>query len=110
MTNSEPEIDQGGSPNSTSIRSISGILLEDQERVRACVDFSDLSQSPTVELALLDPQNCEITRAIILGVFNPHLEFTLHLGKYIYNPPIYLSCVVSLENGRILIEEKVRVN
>ena len=104
--NNESELTSSTPGN--QIESLSGMLQEDGKRVRVTLTITDVSQRPNIELALLDAGHNEITRSIILGVMNTHLEFTLHLGKQADGSLIFVSAVIKNEDA-LVINERVEV-
>lgn len=102
--NPEEDLNQGDS-NNVKIVEFQAELLPDHRRVHVCLELSDVSQRPDIELLLTDLEGHEIARSIILGTISLNLNFTLHLGKYDGGMPIKATARVSL-NENILLDQK----
>ncbi len=90
------------------ILSLSGEFTEDRKRVHVNLKLSDVSDRPTVTLALLDPSGNEISKTVILDMMMPVLNFTLHLRSYSEEFPIRISAQVCKDEDA-LIDEKVEL-
>jgi hypothetical protein len=81
-----------------SINSIQGTLIAGN-RVHVVVELSENNTKPNLMMTLSDAHGNEVSRSIILGVLDPHVEFTLHIR--VSEAPFPLNLV-----GTTFIEEE----
>ena len=89
-------IDETHAPlkDNPKIISLSGLLLNDNIRVRVRVELSDTSQKPTLDLILADSKSGELAHSYIVGVIDPVTEFTMHIMPSKYESPFTIRCAV----------------
>lgn len=93
----------------SQVVALCGTFLDDHKRVRVEFELSDASQKPNVELSLIDQNNDTLAHTVILGVFDPRMHFTLHLGKHSGEKPVWVKALLRTDDNPCLDEKTEQV-
>ena len=90
------------------IRLISCSPLTDN-RTRVKIDLSENTSKPNLKLTLIDAKNREVSRTIILGPMNGHIEFTMHVRVPDAQFPLLFTCTTFVEEGQPIYSKSITV-
>jgi hypothetical protein len=96
-------------PFENSIKSIQGTLITGN-RVHVVVDLSENNTKPNLMMTLVDTLGNEVSRSIILGVLEPHIEFTLHIRVPETLFPLRLTGTTFIEEEQLIDSKSVDLN
>lgn len=79
-------------------------------RVRVVVDLDENHTKPNLSMILTDSLGNEISRSIIMGMIDPHVEFTLHVRVPNAQPPFNLTGITFIEEDQPIDSKNVAVD
>ena len=79
-------------------------------RVHVVVDLEENHTKPNLSMILTDSFGNEISRSIIMGMIDPHTEFTLHVRVPNAQPPFNLTGITFLEEDQPIDSKDVAVD
>jgi hypothetical protein len=85
--------DQSQHFTDVKIRSLTAKPL-DENRIKASLMLDETDSKANLVFILIDANNRELSRAVILDNGESQIEFTLHLRQKEVEPPISLTCTV----------------
>lgn len=86
-------------PLENIIKSIIGTEISGN-RVHVIVDLEENHSKPNLAMVLSDSLGNEISRSIIMGMLDPHVEFTLHVRVPNAQPPFTLTGITFIEEDQ----------
>ncbi len=91
-----------------SISSITGTEITGK-RVHVVVDLEEKHTKPNLSMILTDALGNEVSRSIIMGMLDPHVEFTLHVRVPDAQPPFGLTGITFIEEDQPIDSKSVDV-
>ncbi len=79
-------------------------------RIKTVIDLSSAHNSPNISLSLIDSTEQEVSQAVIMETFSPHIEFTLHIRKPDALYPLRLVCTLYKEDNQSLDSKSIQIN
>lgn len=95
-------------PLENTIKSIAGTEITGN-RVHVVVDLEEKHTKPNLSMILTDALGNEVSRSIIMGVLDPHVEFTLHIRVPDAQPPLSLTGITFIEEDQPIDSKNVDV-
>jgi hypothetical protein len=95
-------------PFENSIKSISGTEISGK-RVHVVVDLDENHTKPNLSMILSDALGNEVSRSSIMGMLDPHVEFTLHIRVPEAQPPLSLTGITFIEEDQPIDSKSVDV-
>ncbi len=95
-------------PLENTIRSITGTEISNR-RVQVLVDLEEQHTKPNLAMILTDAHGNEVSRSLIMGMIDPHVEFTLHIRVPDAQPPLMLTGITFMEEDQPLDSKSVEV-
>jgi hypothetical protein len=96
-------------PLANTIKTILGTEITGS-RVRVVVDLVENHTKPNLSMVLTDSLGSEISRSIIMGMIDPHVEFTLHVRVPNAQPPFSLTGITFIEEDQPIDSKNVAVD
>ena len=90
------------------IKSISGAEISGK-RVQVVVDLEDNHTKPNLAMILTDAEGNEVSRSLIMGMIDAHVEFTLHIRVPDAQPPFNLTGITFMEENQPIDTKSVDV-
>lgn len=90
------------------IKSITGNEISGN-RVHVVVDLEENHTKPNLTMILSDALGNEVSRSIIMGMLDPHVEFTLHVRVPDAQPPLSLTGTTFIEEDQPIDSKTVDV-
>jgi len=94
--------------SANTIKSIVGTEIAGN-RVHVVVELSENHSKPNLAMILFDTLGNEISRSLILGVLDPHVEFTLHIRVPDAKSPLSLTGTTFIEEEQLIDSKSVEV-
>jgi hypothetical protein len=91
-----------------TIKSITGTEISGN-RVHVVVDLEENHTKPNLTMILSDALGNEVSRSIIMGMLDPHVEFTLHIRIPDAQPPLNLTGITFIEEDQPIDTKSVDV-
>jgi hypothetical protein len=91
-----------------TIRSMNGTEISGG-RVQVVVDLNENHTKPNLAMILTDATGHEISRSLILGMVDTHVEFTLHIRVPDAQSPMELTGITFIEEDQPLDTKNVSV-
>lgn len=95
-------------PLENAIKTIYGTEISGH-RVQVVVDLEENHTKPNLAMILTDAQSNEVSRSLIMGMIDPHVEFTLHIRVPDAQPPYTLTGITFIEEDQPLDSKTVEV-
>ena len=90
------------------IKSITGAEISGK-RVQVVVDLEDNHTKPNLAMILTDAEGNEVSRSLIMGMIDAHVEFTLHIRVPDAQPPFNLTGITFIEEDQPIDTKSVDV-
>ncbi|HCS40613.1 MAG TPA: hypothetical protein DIW44_13650 [Anaerolineaceae bacterium] len=91
-----------------TIKSITGTEISGS-RVHVVVDLEEKHTKPNLAMVLNDVLGNEVSRSLIMGMLDPHVEFTLHVRVPDAKPPLSLTGITFIEEDQPIDSKSVNV-
>ena len=91
-----------------TIKSIIGTELSNS-RVQVVVDLNENHTKPNLAMILTDALGNEVSRSLIMGMIDSHVEFTLHVRVPDAQPPLELTGITFIEEDQPIDTKNVAV-
>lgn len=91
-----------------TIKSIAGNEISGS-RVHVVVDLEENHTKPNLTMILSDALGNEVSRSIIMGMLDSHVDFTLHIRVPDAQPPLSLTGVTFIEEDQPIDSKTVEV-
>jgi hypothetical protein len=78
-------------------------------RVKVVVDLEENHTKPNLAMILSDAAGNEVSRSIIMGMLDPHVEFTLHIRVPNAQPPLSLTGITFIEEDQPIDSKSIEV-
>ena len=90
------------------IQTINGTEISNS-RIQVVVDLDENHTKPNLAMILTDALGNEISRSLIMGMIESHLEFTLHVRVPDARPPLQLTGITFIEEDKPIDSKSVAV-
>lgn len=91
-----------------TIKSITGNEISGN-RVHVIVELEENHTKPNLTMILSDALGNEVSRSIIMGMLDPHVDFTLHIRVQDAQAPLTLTGVTFMEEDQPIDSKTVDV-
>lgn len=95
-------------PLENGIKSITGTEISGS-RVQVVVDLEENHTKPNLAMILTDALGNEVSRSLIMGMIDPHVEFTLHIRVPDAQPPFSLTGITFMEEDQPIDTKSIEV-
>src|SRR5512133_3938503 len=95
-------------PLENTIKSITGTEITGS-RVHVVVDLEEKHTKPNLTMILSDALGNEVSRSIIMGMLDPHVDFTLHVRVPDAQTPFSLTGITFIEEDQPIDSKSVDV-
>ncbi|MBA4383563.1 MAG: hypothetical protein C0410_02395 [Anaerolinea sp.] len=95
-------------PLENTIKSITGTEISGK-RVRVVVDLEENHTKPNLTMILSDALGNEVSRSIIMGMLDAHVDFTLHIRVPDAQPPLRLTGITFIEEDQPIDSKNIDV-
>lgn len=96
-------------PKENHIKTITGSEITGSQ-VHVVVDLEENHTKPNLAMILSDAHENEVSRSIIMGMLDTHVEFTLHIRVPNAQPPLRLTGITFIEENHPLDSKSVEVS
>jgi len=92
-----------------TIKSITGTEISGN-RVHVVVDLNENHTKPNLTMILSDESGNEVSRSIIMGMLDTHVDFTLHIRVQNAMPPFEFTGITFVEEDQPIDSKSVVVS